>query len=162
MGFSYQVLSKLFLTCLLFLTVSLTLFAQRTISGKVTDPETQEGLIGANVIVKGTTVGTVTDFDGSYRIEVPAGYNALTFSYTGYNTVEVIIADSDVIDVALGQGKILDEVVLIGYGTVKREDATGSLQSVSSKDFNRGAITGPQDLLSGKVAGVVITASGAP
>lgn len=162
MGTSYQILSKLILSFVLVFVFVATVEAQRTVRGKVVDPETSEGLIGANVVVKGSTVGTVTDFDGSYSLVVPPGYNTLIFSYTGYNTVEVELTNSDVIDIALGQGKILDEVVLIGYGTVKREDATGSLQTVTSEDFNRGAITSPQDLLAGKVAGVVITSGGAP
>ena len=149
---------KLLLSAALALAVLSSIIGQRTIHGTVKDPQTGEGLIGANVVVKGTGLGTVTDFDGSYSIMVPDTARVLAFSYTGYSTVEVQISDSDVIDVALGQGKLLEEVVLIGYGTVKRVDATGSVQSVSSKDFNQGSITAPQELLAGKVAGVVITA----
>ena len=149
---------KLLLSAALSLAVMSGVVGQRTIHGTVKDPQTDDGLIGANVFVKGTAVGTVTDFDGSYSLEVPAGYEIISFSYTGYSTVEATIGTSDVLDVVLGQGKVLDEVVLIGYGTVKRVDATGSIQSVSSKDFNKGSITAPQELLAGKVAGVVITA----
>ncbi|MEP6645853.1 MAG: SusC/RagA family TonB-linked outer membrane protein [Saprospiraceae bacterium] len=155
-------LTKMILTFFVTIAFVLTLSAQRTIHGKVKDPSNGEGLIGANVVVKGTTVGTVTDFDGSYSLVVPAGSDILSFSYTGYTTVEVTLKGSDEVNVGLGQGKLLDEVVLIGYGTVKREDATGSIQSVSSKDFNRGAITGAQELLSGKIPGVVITNDGGP
>ncbi len=154
---------KLLISVSFVLTVFSTLVGQRTIHGTVKDPETGEGLIGANVVVKGATVGTVTDFDGSYSLVVPAGYDVLSFSYTGYTTVDAKLGDTDVLDVILGQGKALEEVVLVGYGTVKRQDATGSIQSVSSTDFNHGAITGPQELLAGKIPGVVITtADGAP
>jgi len=145
------------------LAISSAALGQRTIHGKVTDPDTGEGIIGANVVVKGTTLGTVTDYDGSYSIIVPDSATTIAISYTGYDTVEMPITDSDVIDVAIGEGKLLNEVVLIGYGTVKREDATGSVQSVSSVNFNKGAITAPQELLAGKVPGVVVLApDGAP
>lgn len=162
MGTLYQLISKIAYTSLLFFFFIATAVSQRTITGKVVDAETGEGVIGSNVVVKGTGTGTVTDFDGTYSIVVPKGYNILSFSYTGYTTVDVELSDSDVVDVALGQGSILDEVVLIGYGTVKREDATGLVQTVTAEKFNKGAITGAQDLLTGKVAGVVITNSGAP
>ncbi len=156
-------MKKVAFSLLFLFACSLTLTGQRTIHGKVTDPSNGEGLIGANVVVKGGTVGTVTDFDGTYSLVVPAGFDVISYSYTGYSTVEVKLTNSDVVDVALGQGKLLDEVVLIGYGTVKREDATGSVQSVSSIDFNKGAITSPQELLAGKIPGVVVTApDGAP
>lgn len=155
-------IKKLAFSLVLMVACSLTLTGQRTIHGKVTDPSDGQGLIGANVVVKGGTVGTVTDFDGSYSLVVPAGFDVLSYSYTGYTTIEVKLTNSDEVNVALGQGKLLEEVVLIGYGTVKRQDATGSIQSVSSKDFNRGAITGAQELLSGKIPGVVITNDGGP
>lgn len=136
--------------------------AQRTIRGTVTDAANGEVLIGANIIVKGTSTGTITDFDGRYQLIVPEGSEILVFSYTGFRAVEVVLTSTDLVDVALSPGQVLDEVVVIGYGTIRREDATGSLQSVSSKDFNRGAITGAQELLAGKIPGVVITTDGSP
>lgn len=143
--------------------LSTHLSAQRTISGTVTDASTGETLIGANVFVKDANTGTVTDFDGYFSLVVPEGYDIVTFSYTGYQAVEVTLTAENVVNIDLSPGRVLDEIVVIGYGTVKREDATGSLQSVSSESFNRGAITGPQELLAGKIAGVVIsTNSGAP
>ncbi len=162
MGKVYFIFTKFTLTFFLFVIISLPLVGQQTVRGIVVDAENNEGIIGANVVVKGASVGTVTDFDGSFSVNVPAGFDILAFSYTGYNTIEVKITNQDEIRVALGQGQLLDEVVMIGYGTVKREDATGSLQSVSSKDFNRGAITGAQELLAGKIPGVVITTDGGP
>ncbi len=162
MGKQYHLIEKLIFSLVLVVTFTYSLAGQRTIHGKVTDPETKEGLIGANVVVKGATVGTVTDYDGSYSLVVPAGFDVIAYSYTGYTTVEITLTASDEVNVALGQGKLLEEVVLIGYGTVKRQDVTGSLQSVSSDNFNKGAITSPQQLLAGKIPGVVITTDGAP
>ncbi len=140
-----------------------TLLAQRTITGTVTDAQTKEPLIGANIIVVGTSIGTITEFDGSYTLNVPEGSTQLEFSYTGYANQRVTIGASNVLDIALQAGEILDEVVVIGYGTVKKEDATGAVNSVSSKDFNRGAIVSPDQLITGRVAGVQITSnSGEP
>ncbi len=78
----------------------------------------------------------------------------LVFSYTGYSSQEIVIDGQTEINAALSSGQILEDVVVIGYGTVKREDATGAVQSVTTKQFNQGAIAGPQQLLAGKVAGV--------
>lgn len=147
---------------MLLLSFTTTAFAQRTITGKVTDAENAEPLIGANVSVKGLTVGTMTDIDGNYSVNVPEGATVLSFSYIGYTTQEVTIGASDVINVELSFGNDLEEVVVIGYGEVRREDATGAIQTVTSKDFNKGAITSVQDLVVGKIAGVNITPSTGP
>lgn len=136
--------------------------AQRTISGTVTDAETGETLIGANILVVGTSTGTITDFDGTYSLEVPADARELQFSYTGYTTQTITIGSSDVIDLQMSAGQVLDEVVVIGYGTVKREDATGSVQTINTDVFNRGAITSAQELIAGKVPGVAITPGSDP
>ncbi|RMF28769.1 MAG: SusC/RagA family TonB-linked outer membrane protein, partial [Bacteroidetes bacterium] len=138
------------------------LFGQRTITGTVTDAETGEPMIGANILVKGTSFGTITDLDGSYSLEVPENAEALVFSYTGYASQEIPLGASNVINVALTPGSVLEEVMVIGYGTVKKEDATGSVQSVSTEQFNRGSITSPQELLAGKIAGVRITTGSDP
>lgn len=137
--------------------------AQRTITGKVTDAQTNEPLIGANILVVGTSTGTVTDFDGTYSLPVPEGATELEFSYTGYTNQRVPLGTSNVIDVALSAGQVLEEVVVIGYGSVKKEDATGAVNAISSKDFNKGAIVSADQLITGKVAGVQITSnSGEP
>jgi iron complex outermembrane receptor protein len=94
---------KLLLSAALALAFMSSIIGQRTIHGTVKDPQSGEGLIGANVVVKGTGVGTVTDFDGSYSLDVPAGHDILSFSYTGYSTVEVAVGTSDVVDVVLGE-----------------------------------------------------------
>ncbi|MEO1263659.1 MAG: SusC/RagA family TonB-linked outer membrane protein [Bacteroidota bacterium] len=150
------------LTVWAILLLPLAVFSQRTISGVVSDAESGETLIGANILVEGTEVGTITDIDGSYTIELPAGATKLQISYTGYAMQVLEVGASNTLDVQMSSGEILNEVVVIGYGTVKREDATGAVQAVSTKDFNRGMITGPQELLAGKVAGVVITPSADP
>ena len=150
------------LPLLALLLVSVGLWAQTTVSGTLTDSETGDPLIGAYVLATGTDRGTVADFEGKYSLEVPAGVNSITVSYTGYpETIEPINGRS-VIDLAIKSGTLLEEVVVIGYGTVKREDATGSVETVSAREFNQGAITSPQELISGKVAGVQITTDGSP
>ena len=147
----------------LMVLMPLFLISQKTITGVVKDAVTGEALIGANIVSKENAAsGTITDFDGNYTYEVPKGTTTIIISYAGYNTIEEVIGDRSIIDAALQAGKVLEDVVIIGYGTVKREDVTGSLQSVSSSSFNRGAITSPQELLAGKVAGVAITTGGGP
>ena len=139
------------------------LAGQRTITGTVTDGDTGEGLIGANIlVVGGLSLGTVTDFDGNYTLEVPDEFNTLRFSYTGYATIDVELGTSDILDISLSAGQVLEEVTVIGYGTVVREDVTGSIETVDEEAFNKGAITSPQQLLAGKVAGVSIVSDGSP
>ncbi len=144
--------------------VSTTAYAQeRSISGKVTDASTKEPLIGVTVLVEGTFTGTVTDIDGNYTIKTESG-KKLVYSFVGYQSTTVSVEQQSKIDVALSVETMgLDEVVVIGYGQVKKSDATGSVSVVSSKDFNKGSAVSPQDLLMGKSAGAVITSSsGAP
>lgn len=140
------------------------LFGQRILSGKITDAETGEELIGATIQAVGTTVGAISDIEGNYKFRLPEGVTQIRVAYTGYNeqTVPLPPVGTDVLDFKLTTGNVLNETLVIGYGTVKRQDATGLVQSVSTATFNRGAITGPQELLAGKVAGVVISTSGDP
>lgn len=144
------------------LLLGFTTQAQNTVSGTLTDAESGDPLIGAYITAVGTQTGTVTDFDGTYTIEVPAGVAELQYSYTGYATQVVAINNRSTIDLALTSGQTLEEVVVIGYGTVKREDATGSVETVTAAEFNQGAVTSAQELVSGKVAGVQITTDGSP
>lgn len=138
------------------------LISQKTVSGVISDASNGETLIGATLSVPGTSIGTITDIDGAYSLVVDNDITELVISYTGYETVTLTIPSNNILNVSLSFGEVLDEVVVIGYGEVKREDATGSIQSISSKDFNKGVIAGPQQLLSGKVAGVNITTDGSP
>ncbi|MCB0586522.1 MAG: TonB-dependent receptor plug domain-containing protein, partial [Phaeodactylibacter sp.] len=138
-------------------------YAQRTITGTVTDAENGEPLIGANILVVGTSTGTITDFDGKYQVNVPEGATTLEFSYTGYAAQRVEIGGQTTIDVSLSAGEVLEEVVVVGYGTVKKSDLTGSVTSVKEEDFNKGVFTAPDQLIQGKVAGVqVLNNSGQP
>lgn len=138
--------------------------AQQTVfSGKVTDSSSGEGLPGVTVVVKGTTNGTISDVDGNFALKVNNG-DVVQFSFVGYKTQEITAQGQTNLAVRLAPAtEELGEVVVIGYGQVKKSDATGSVVAVSSKDFAKGNITSPQDLLVGKSAGVVITtAGGAP
>jgi len=98
----------------------------------------------------------------AYTIAVPDGAKTLTISYTGYQDQVISIDGQSRINISMSSGETLKEVVVIGYGTIKQEDATGAIQSVTAEDFNRGALTGPQELIAGKVAGVAISTTGDP
>jgi TonB-dependent starch-binding outer membrane protein SusC len=130
------------------------------VTGKVKDKADGSSLVGVTIQEKGTTNGTITDINGSFSLTV-GNTASLIFSYVGYKTQEIPVNNQTSINVAMAvESQALQEVVVIGYGTVKKSDATGSIVAVSSKDFNKGALTSPQDLLVGKTAGVVITTSG--
>jgi iron complex outermembrane receptor protein len=138
-------------------------FAQSTVKGKVTDAKSGEGLVAVNVSVKGTDVGAITNVDGDYSVNVPAGATTLVFSYTGYSTKEVEINGQSTINVQMSEGVDLDELVVVGYGAVKKSDLTGAVTSVKAEDFNQGVLTAPDQLIQGKVAGVqIINNSGQP
>ncbi|WP_461589157.1 SusC/RagA family TonB-linked outer membrane protein [Winogradskyella sp.] len=153
---------KTLLNALLFclLLVPTTLMAQSTVKGTVTDKADAMPLPGVNILIKGTTRGASTDFDGKYSIEVNQG-ETIVVSYVGYKTQEIIFDGQSTVDVSLEEDAAqLDEVVLIGYGATTKKDATGSVDVVSSKDFNQGAIVSTDQLLNGKAAGVRITNAG--
>lgn len=156
-------LVKISLVLLCMNLFSLVAFSQRTITGTVYDDETGETLIGATIVDKANaSLGATTDFDGNFSLRIGENTRILTVSYVGYNNYDIVLTSSNEYIIRLRQGRVLDEVVVIGYGTVKREDVTGSIQTVSSEDFNKGAITSPQQLLAGKVPGVSITTGGGP
>ncbi len=156
---NYYSKAIVFVVALLLCNVTI---AQRTITGTITDAENGEPLIGANILIVGTSTGTVTDFDGKYSLDLTDGATQLEFSYTGYSAQTITIGASDIIDVQMSAGELLDEIVVIGYGTVKKDDATGSVLAVSDEDFNKGALVSGENLLTGKVAGVQITPSATP
>ena len=133
----------------------------QTVSGTVT--EENGPLPGASVVVKGTSNGTSTDFDGNYTLNNVSSDAVLVFSYVGYTTQEIAVGGRSRVDVAMATDNALDEVVLIGYGSQRIKDATGTVAVVTSEDFNTGVIASPEQLLQGKVAGVTISeASGEP
>lgn len=132
------------------------LHAQRTVSGTITDSENSEPIIGANVLVKGTTIGTITDFDGKYSLVVPAGKDVLVISYVGYDDQEVALGTGNVADASLVPGGFLDEVVVVGYGSQKEKEITSSVVRVTNEEFNRGAINDAAQLIQGKVSGLQV------
>lgn len=141
------------------LCVPMFVMAQNTITGVVKDKAFDEPLPGASVVIKGTATGTTTDFDGNYEIQAALG-DILLFSYVGFKSIEIEV-DGTAIDVALEEDTAqLDEVVLIGYGSTTKKDATGAVIGVTEEELNKGFIASPQDLLIGKAAGVNITTSG--
>ncbi len=143
---------------ILFFTPML-LFAQKSVTGTVTEQSSSLPLPGVNIIVKGTSTGTATDFDGNYLINVNNG-DVLEFSYVGYMTQDIAYNGQPTIDIQmLEDAAQLDEVIVIGYGTTTKKDATGSVDVVSAKDFNV-AVISPDQLLQGKAAGVRITTAG--
>ncbi len=128
------------------------------VSGTITDAA-GGGLPGVNIIVKGRTgVGTTTDGNGRYQLDVPNDGVTLVFSSIGYVSQEAAIGTRSVIDVVLqADNRSLSEVVVVGYGTQQRADVTGAIGSVGEKDFNRGIVTSPEQLIQGKLAGVTVT-----
>ncbi|MDO6855110.1 SusC/RagA family TonB-linked outer membrane protein [Cellulophaga lytica] len=143
-----------------FLLFPLLFFAQQTVSGKITDNVTKSPLLGVNVVVKGTTNGSISDFDGLYEIRNVNMGDILVFTSIGYNTRELKVTSST-LDVEMVEStEALDEVVVIGYGTTTVKDATGSIEKVSTDEFNSGAITSPEQLITGKTAGVSVVAPG--
>ena len=134
------------------------------IKGKVTAAENQEPLPGVNIIIQGTTTGAVTNVNGEYQIAVPGPDAVLVFQYVGYLPEEVIVGEQTTIDIQLAIDIIqVGDVVVIGYGTMRRKDLTGSITSVSSGELNKGVITTTEQMLQGKVAGLtVIKGSGDP
>ena len=153
----------LLLSLSLFLTCAIAM-AQRTVSGTVTDGSTGESIPGVNVIIQGTSSGTVTDFDGKFSVQVPGDDAVLVFSFVGYQTASVPVGAKGVIDVSMELDVTeLAEVVVIGYGQIEQDDATGAVAAITADDFNQGMISSPEQLIAGKTAGVQITStSGAP
>ena len=158
-----KLFKKRFVSGLLFVLMGMQYaFAQQTITGIITD-ENDAPIPGANILIKGTTKGTQTDFDGNYSIETSAE-DVLVISYLGYATQDVTVGDQTSIDIKLqtDQEK-LDEVVVIGYGTVKKSDLTGSISRVDSRDFENQPLNRVQEALQGRAAGVsVIRSNGRP
>ncbi len=150
---------------LLLLLLQTTAWAQsKTVTGTVTDDKNSP-IQGASVLVKGTTIGTATDASGNFSINVPATAKTLTITYVGYSSQDVSIVGVSTVSatLVLQQQSNLNEVVVIGYGTARKKDLTGSVASVTSKNFNQGVIAAPDQLLQNKVAGVEVTNnSGAP
>jgi TonB-linked SusC/RagA family outer membrane protein len=153
-----------FLLILISLTFSLSALAQNVITGKVMDSKSQEALPGATVKVEGTNVATTSNADGEYTLSVPNLNGKIQVSYIGYLSKVINISNRSKIDIELEADiSTLDDVVVIGYGTAKKSDITGSVSSVTEKDFNKGVNVSAEQLIAGKVAGVqIVQSSGEP
>ncbi len=149
---------------LLILLMPMSFFAQSTVSGIVTERDTGIPIPGANIVIKGTTTGTTTNFDGEYTLEGVNLDDVIVVSYIGFESQEIPYTGQETINVRLAPDTaLLEEVVLIGYGSTRRQDATGAVEQISTEEFNQGAIVSPEQLIAGKSAGVRITSSdGAP
>jgi len=142
--------------CLCFVLFSTSINAQRTISGTITDAGTSEPLIGANILVGGTSTGSITDLDGNYTLTVPEGYDVLEISYAGFTTQRVPIGDSNVVNIGMSYGELLDEIVVTGYGSQRQKEVTSAVVKVGEEEFNKGPINDPAELIQGKVAGLQV------
>ena len=152
-------LGKIVITAL-FCFLSLAAFSQgKTVTGKVTSVF-GESLPGVSIVIKGTTIGTITDLDGNYTIEVSSEESVLVFSFMGYITEEFAVAGVTSIDVDLEEDLMeLDEIVVVGYGVQKKSDLTGAMASLGEEDFNTGVNATPEQMMQGRVAGVQITSN---
>lgn len=143
------------------LLVTITAYSQdkRVVSGTIVD-DTGEALPGVNILIKGTTDGTISDMTGNYSLQVPEDGGVLLFSFIGYLTKEVELNNQEVIDVTLQTDvEQLEEVVVIGYGTIKKSDVTGAMTSLGEESFNRGIMSNPLEMIQGRASGVQITPS---
>lgn len=152
---------RIFVTLLMALTVLASVSAQQIqVTGVVRDATTGEALFGVNIQEKNTTTGTISDMNGNYSLSV-ASNAVLVFRYVGYQTVEVPVAGRRIINLTLEEDAVaLSEFLVIGYGTVRRNDATGSLTAIKPDALNKGLTTNAQDMLMGKVAGMTVTSHG--
>jgi TonB-linked SusC/RagA family outer membrane protein len=155
-----SVLSKRICVLIFFTIFAYTSSAQKTVSGKVTNAKDGTPIQAASVLVKGAKVGTQSDANGNFTLTAPANTKTLIITAVGYNRQELSLNNGS-FDVALQPSvSTLSDVIVIGYGTVKKKDLTGSVAAISSKDFQDGSITSPEQQIAGKVAGVTITSNG--
>ena len=145
------------------LILPFSVLAQSTLSGKVTDATNNQVMPGVSVTIAGTTAGTFTDSEGAFTLKNVKSGDAVSFSFLGYKTQTVVYANQKDLIISLQQeGQDIEEIVVIGYGKVKKKDATGAVTQISSKDFNKGATPTVENLLNGRVAGLQINTGGGP
>ena len=145
------------------LASSFSMFAQQTVQGVVKEKKSGDALPGVSVVVKGSTKGTETDFDGKFTIEKVKAGEVLVFRYLGYADKEIVVSANRNLTVELEESlEQLEEIIVIGYGSTTVKDATGSVEAITAKEMTKGNIVTAENLISGRVAGVNITTSGAP
>ena len=148
----------------LFLLLPLSVLSQNTLSGVVLDKSSGQPLSGVNVVVLGSSKGAATDFDGKFQLTKVVKGDKIVFSFIGFKSETIVYSNQTTINVSLQEdANLLSEVVVqVGYGTVKKKDATGSVAVLSAKDFNKGSTVTAENLLNGRIAGVTVNTSGAP
>ena len=145
------------------LILPFSVLAQNTFSGKIIDASNNQVMPGVSVTIVGTTTGTFTDSDGVFILKNVKSGNAVSFSFLGYKTETIVYDNQQNSTISLQlEGQGIEEVVVIGYGKVKKKDATGAVTQISSKDFNKGATPTVENLLNGRVAGLQINTGGGP
>ena len=150
---------KLLLLVLMFISGMSYVLAQSAVTGKVTD-ENGEGIPGANIVIKGTSNGTITDINGDFALNASSD-DVLVVTYVGYSTIEIAVGSQSEINISLAEDiAALDEIVVTGYGTQERKEITSAVTSLNEEDFNKGLVSNPMGLLEGKVAGLSITKPG--
>jgi len=137
---------------------------QQVVTGKVTDSENGQAMPGVNIILKGTTIGAISDAGGNYSVTVPDRNATLVFSFIGYSTIEVPLAGRSVVDVALvSEALSLEEVVVVGYGTQRKETLTGSITAVRNEELTHAPVVGVSNSMAGLLPGVIaVNRSGQP
>jgi len=159
-------LKRLLQACfMLFIAISISLVSygqDKVITGKITDSKDGSPVVGASILAKGSKAGgTVTNAEGAFSITVPSTTAALIISYVGYGTQEIAIGNKTVIDASLTpSGTNLNEVVVVGYGSVRKKEVTSAITNISPEQFNKGNVNDVAQLLQGKVAGLSITRAG--
>ena len=150
---------KLLLLVLMFISGMSYALAQSAVTGTVTD-ENGEGIPGANIVIKGTSNGTITDMNGDFALNASSD-DVLVVTYVGYSTIEIAVGSQSEINISLAEDiAALDEIVVTGYGTQERKEITSAVTSLNEEDFNKGLVSNPMGLLEGKVAGLSITKPG--
>lgn len=151
----------LLITMIALFSVSVSYGQGRVVTGTVTEADTGDPIPGANVVVKGTASGSVTDIDGKYSVNISDDEATLVYSFVGFVSQEIVVGNQSIIDVTLASDiTALSEVVVTGYGTQEKKEITSSVASVKEEDFNVGMVNSPAQLIQGKVAGLTITKPG--
>ena len=154
-------MKRLLTLLVLSMLVSAGIYAQTTVQGTVTDPS-GEPLIGVTVAAKGTNIGTITDIDGKYSLVVPQEAAELTFTYTGYETFDVVLSGQTVADVTMNEGVALDEIVVTGYAVTSKRQATGAVSTVAAKELQAIPSGNVEQQLQGRAPGVTVITNGQP